>query len=58
MRQVKIGLLGCGTVGKGFVHLLERNRDLIRARARVDVCGEPEAAAVKRKLEKVQYKVR
>ena len=37
MRQVKIGLLGCGTVGKGFVHLLERNRDLIRARARVDV---------------------
>jgi homoserine dehydrogenase len=37
MRQIKIGLLGCGTVGRGFVDLLERNRSLIAERASADV---------------------
>ena len=30
MRRVTIGLLGCGTVGRGFVELLARERDRIR----------------------------
>jgi homoserine dehydrogenase len=34
---VRIGLLGCGTVGGGFVRLLERERDRIRARFGVDL---------------------
>ena len=37
MRKIKIGLLGCGTVGRGFVELLERNRALITERASADV---------------------
>lgn len=37
MRLIKIGLLGCGTVGRGFIELLERNRHLISARANADV---------------------
>lgn len=37
MRRIRIGLLGCGTVGRGFVELLERNRDLIRTRASADL---------------------
>jgi len=32
-RKVKIGLLGCGTVGRGFVELLARNHALIRQRS-------------------------
>jgi homoserine dehydrogenase len=32
MRTVRIGLLGCGTVGGGFVRLVERERDRIAAR--------------------------
>lgn len=36
MRRVTIGLLGCGTVGGGFVALLERERERIRARYAVD----------------------
>lgn len=31
--MVKIGLLGCGTVGSGVVKLLEQNRDIIAHRA-------------------------
>ncbi|MEA2240035.1 MAG: homoserine dehydrogenase [Thermoanaerobaculia bacterium] len=37
MRRVNIGLLGCGTVGRGFVELLGRERERIRARDGVDV---------------------
>lgn len=37
MRRVSIGLLGCGTVGRGFVELLGRERDRIRAREDVDL---------------------
>jgi homoserine dehydrogenase len=37
MRKIKIGLLGCGTVGSGFIELLERNRDLIGARTSSDL---------------------
>jgi Homoserine dehydrogenase len=37
MRRVNIGLLGCGTVGRGFVELLGRERERIRARDDVDV---------------------
>jgi len=37
MRRVNIGLLGCGTVGRGFVELLGRERDRIRARDGVDL---------------------
>lgn len=34
-RKLKIGLLGCGTVGNGFVELLARNEALIRQRTGV-----------------------
>jgi len=37
MRRVTIGLLGCGTVGGGFVRLLGRERERIRAHKRVDL---------------------
>ena len=32
MRRIRIGLLGCGTVGGGFVRLVERERPRIQAR--------------------------
>ena len=32
-RKLKIGLLGCGTVGRGLVELIARNRSLIRQRS-------------------------
>jgi homoserine dehydrogenase len=37
MKQVRIGLLGCGTVGSGFVGLVEHERDRIRSRYGVDL---------------------
>jgi homoserine dehydrogenase len=37
MRRINIGLLGCGTVGRGFVELLGRERERIRARHGVDL---------------------
>jgi homoserine dehydrogenase len=37
MREVTIGLLGCGTVGQGLMHLIDRERERIRARDRVDL---------------------
>jgi homoserine dehydrogenase len=37
VRTIRIGLLGCGTVGGGFVRLLERNRSLIRQRAEAEL---------------------
>ena len=37
MRRVNIGLLGCGTVGRGFVELLGRERDRIRSREGIDL---------------------
>jgi homoserine dehydrogenase len=37
MRRVNIGLLGCGTVGHGFVELLARERERIRGVAGVDL---------------------
>lgn len=37
MRKLKIGLLGCGTVGGGFVRLLNQNLDVIRERAEADL---------------------
>lgn len=37
-RAVKIGLLGCGTVGRGFIDLVERERTRIAARYGVDLC--------------------
>lgn len=37
MRSVNIGLLGCGTVGRGFVELLGRERERIRGVAGVDL---------------------
>lgn len=36
-RNVKIGLLGCGTVGTGFVSLVENGRERIRARHGLDL---------------------
>lgn len=36
-RKLKIGLLGCGTVGRGFVELLARNDALIRQRTGVSL---------------------
>jgi homoserine dehydrogenase len=37
MRRVTIGLLGCGTVGQGFVELLAHERERIRGVAGVDL---------------------
>ena len=37
MRRLRIGLLGCGTVGGGLVNLVAQERDRIRARYGVDV---------------------
>lgn len=37
MRRVRIGLLGCGTVGGGFVRLVDRERARIRARFGVEL---------------------
>lgn len=37
MRRVNIGLLGCGTVGRGFVDLLAHERERIRGVAGVDL---------------------
>ena len=37
MRRISIGLLGCGTVGRGFVELVGRERERIRAREGVDL---------------------
>src|SRR5438105_3626491 len=37
MRRVSIGLLGCGTVGRGFVELLGRERERIRGREGIDL---------------------
>jgi homoserine dehydrogenase len=36
-RKLKIGLLGCGTVGRGLVELLGRNQALVRQRSGVDL---------------------
>lgn len=36
-RKLKIGLLGCGTVGGGLVELVHRNSSLIRQRAGVEL---------------------
>jgi homoserine dehydrogenase len=37
MKRVRIGLLGCGTVGGGFVRLVERERSRIRDRYNVEL---------------------
>jgi homoserine dehydrogenase len=37
VRKLKIGLLGCGTVGRGLVELLGRNEALVRRRSGVDL---------------------
>jgi len=37
MRRINIGLLGCGTVGRGFVELVARERERIRAREGIDL---------------------
>lgn len=37
MRKIKIGLLGCGTVGTGVVKILLENKDLIRSRVGADL---------------------
>jgi homoserine dehydrogenase len=37
MKRVDIGLLGCGTVGRGFVNLLDRERTRIRNRYGIDL---------------------
>jgi len=37
-RKLKIGLLGCGTVGRGLVELVSRNEALVRQRSGVELC--------------------
>lgn len=37
MREIAIGLLGCGTIGRGFVELLSRERQRIASRDGVDL---------------------
>ena len=37
MKRVRIGLLGCGTVGGGFVRLIEQERERIRSRFGVEL---------------------
>jgi homoserine dehydrogenase len=36
-KRLKIGLLGCGTVGRGLVELVSRNHSLVRQRAGVEL---------------------
>ena len=36
-RKLKVGLLGCGTVGGGLVELINKNSSLIRQRAGVEL---------------------
>ncbi|HUK23219.1 MAG TPA: homoserine dehydrogenase [Terriglobales bacterium] len=36
-RKLKIGLLGCGTVGRGLVELISKNQKLIRQRSGVEL---------------------
>jgi homoserine dehydrogenase len=38
--KLRIGLLGCGTVGRGVVQLVERERDRIRERHNIDLAIE------------------
>ena len=38
LRKLKIGLLGCGTVGRGLVELVGRNDALVRQRSGVELC--------------------
>ena len=40
MRRVRIGLLGCGTVGGGFVRLVGSERERLRARFGIDLTIE------------------
>lgn len=37
MKRVDIGLLGCGTVGRGFVQLLDLERTRVRNRYGIDL---------------------
>ncbi len=37
MKRIDVGLLGCGTVGRGFVHLVDRERSRIRNRYGLDL---------------------
>ena len=37
MKQVPIGLLGCGTVGGGLVELIRRNREVVAHRTGVEI---------------------
>src|SRR5687768_18171945 len=37
MKRIRIGLLGCGTVGGGFVRLVTQERERLRARYGVDL---------------------
>ncbi|MFC1856709.1 homoserine dehydrogenase [Thermodesulfobacteriota bacterium] len=37
MKEIKVGLLGCGTVGTGVAKILIENRDLIRSRVGVEL---------------------
>lgn len=37
MKQVNIGLLGCGTVGGGLVELIRKNRDIVARRSGLDL---------------------
>ena len=37
MKQIHIGLLGCGTVGTGVAKLLIENKDLLTARVGADL---------------------
>ncbi len=37
MNSVKVGIVGCGTVGTGTVHLLLKNRELIRKKSGIDL---------------------
>ncbi|MDA0999744.1 MAG: homoserine dehydrogenase [bacterium] len=38
MREIRVGILGLGTVGKGVVNLLREQRELIKRRLGVEIC--------------------
>lgn len=51
MKQVKLGLVGCGTVGGGFIRILQKHRDDFMRHAGVDMVIAKATTRTRSKLE-------